>query len=302
MALLNQCTTFSYKVIVVDDASKDTTAAIVKQLQFQFSNLQLLRHEVNRGRGAARRTGQDATGARWIGFVDADIVVPQNWMKRCLEELLEVDGVSGIAQPDGDCAVIWRVCQPTIRKRPGSAEITGNNVIFSRNALEVVPFSPSAKLGEDFRIAKLMIQKGYRLRTIDDLKVEHQESKTYLGALSWMWKSGADASSLLFEFRIIRLPDLAWITWLSVFLVTLVGAAIAAFDSSLCIVATVVMTLVISWTFIWSRFTPRRNLIRFLAALTISPPMVLAYLAGRTTGLFQIPYRLIHTSVRIENQ
>jgi cellulose synthase/poly-beta-1,6-N-acetylglucosamine synthase-like glycosyltransferase len=258
--------------------------------------LRLLRHEINHGRGAARRSGQDATESPWIGFVDADIVVPSNWLERCFEELSSADGVSGIAQPDGDCAVIWRICQPTIRHRPGSAEITGNNVLFSRDALKRVPFSPNAKLGEDFRLAKLMTRQGLRLRTVEDLKVEHRESKTYWKAISWMWESGVDATSLLFEFRVFRLPDLAWITWLLVFLTTVASAGLGVLGIWLSIVAIVTMTLVVDVLFICSRFTPRPHLIRFLAALALSPPMMSAYLAGRTAGLLRVPYLLRHQS------
>jgi cellulose synthase/poly-beta-1,6-N-acetylglucosamine synthase-like glycosyltransferase len=264
--------------------------------------LRLLRHEINRGRGAARRTGQDATDSPWIGFVDADIVVPPNWLNRCLEELSDVDGVSGIAQPDGDCAVIWRVCQPTIRQRPGSAEITGNNVLFSRDALKRVPFSPNAKLGEDFRLAKLMTREGFRLRTVEDLKVEHRESKTYWRAVTWMWQSGVDATSLLFEFRIFRMPDLAWLTWFTVFIVTMAAGGLGVLGLGFSIVAIVAMTLVVDALFIYSRFTPRPHLIRFLAALAISPPMMLAYLVGRTAGLLRLPYLLLHSSVTNTNQ
>ena len=269
---------------------------VVEQLLPNFPNLRLLRHEINRGRGAARRSGQDATESPWIGFVDADIVVPSNWLERCFEELSNADGVSGIAQPDGDCAVIWRICQPTIRHRRGSAEITGNNVLFSRDALKRVPFSPNAKLGEDFRLAKLMTRQGLRLRTVEDLKVEHRESKTYWKAISWMWQSGVDATSLLFEFRVFRLPDLAWITWLLVFLTAVASAGLGVLGIWLSIVAIVTMTLVINVLFICSRFTPRPHLIRFLAALALSPPMMLAYLSGRTAGLLRVPYLLRHQS------
>jgi len=96
------------------------------------------------------RSGQDSADSRWIGFVDADIVVPENWIDRCLEELVSADGVSGIAQPDGDCAVLWRICEPALRDRPGSAEITGNNVIFSREPLLSFRFHPMRNLVRTF--------------------------------------------------------------------------------------------------------------------------------------------------------
>jgi len=134
-ALLSQSTSIVYEVIVVDDGSKDDTAEIVEQRQVHHPRLRLLSHATNRGRGAARITGQDASDSPWIAFVDADIVVPHNWLQRCMEELSTASGVSGIAQPDGDCAVIWRLSQATLRERPGSVEITGNNLLLSREVL-----------------------------------------------------------------------------------------------------------------------------------------------------------------------
>ena len=210
--------------------------------------------------------------------------------------------MSGIAQPDGDCAVIWRICQPTIRQRKGSAEITGNNVLFSHEVLERVPFSPDAKLGEDFRLAKSMTQAGFRLSTIEDLKVEHRESKTYWKAISWMWESGVDATSLLFEFRILRMPDLAWLTWLSTCVATVIATGLGVLGLRISIFAVVVLTLLVDAFFITSRFAPRPHLIRFLAALFISPPMMLAYLVGRTAGLARAPYLLLHKSTRITEE
>ena len=245
---------------------------------------------------AARRSGQDATDSPWIGFVDADIVVPSNWLKRCLEELSDLGGVSGIAQPDGDCVVIWRICQPTLRDRPGSAEITGNNVLFFRGALTRVPFPPNAKLGEDFRLAKLMTQSGLRLRTLEDLKVVHRESKTYWKAISWMWQSGVDATSLLFEFRRIRVPDLAWLTWSAGFLVLVAAVGFGETGVWLSVAIITALTLVVDALFICSRFKPRPHPMRLLGALAISPPMILAYLAGRSVGLLRVPKLLRHSS------
>jgi len=288
-ALLTQDAAVEYEVIVVDDASRDSTARIVQEMIPDFANLRLVRHEANRGRGAARRTGQDATDAPWIGFVDADIIVPTNWLSRCLEELSDVDGVSGIAQPDGDCAVIWRLCQPTIRQRSGSAEITGNNVLFSRDALKKFPFSPTARLGEDFRLAKSMVRGGLRLRTVEQLLVEHRETKSYVQGVKWMWQSGFDATSLLLEFRKVRTPDLAWLTWLAVTLLTVFGAIFNLWGIWVVLVASLAMALLIDAMFIYSRFVPHPHTSRFLGALVISPPMMLSYLIGRTAGLWKVP-------------
>jgi glycosyltransferase involved in cell wall biosynthesis len=291
-ALLSQNTDAVYEVIVVDDGSRDATANIVEQQQRRHPNLRLLSHTFNSGRGAARRTGQDASDSPWIAFVDADIVVPSNWLRRCKEELLSASGVSGIAQPDGDCAVIWRLSQATLRERPGSAEITGNNLMLSRDALTQVPFSPTARLGEDFRLAKLMKQNGFELRTIADLKVAHRETKTYQQGVLWMWKSGVDATLLLCEFRVVRLPDVAWATWLAGFCTVTVLGALGVLGVEPAVALIVALTLIVDISFVISRFKPHPHPLRFLGALVLSPPLMLAYLVGRSAGLPLVPFRL----------
>jgi glycosyltransferase involved in cell wall biosynthesis len=293
---LAQNTSLSYEVIVVDDGSLDSTAFIVEQFEDHHSNVRLVRHETNRGRGAARRSGQESARSPLIGFVDADIIVPPDWLQRCSEELSRFDAVSGIALPDGDCAVIWRICEPTLRRRPGSAEITGNNVLFSSEALSRVPFAPDSQLGEDFRLAKLMVQDGLRLSTVKDLVVEHRESKTYLQAVSWMWRSGVDATALLFEFGALRLPDLAWIVWGAGLLSMILVAAMGAAGIWVAAAAATALTILISLLFVGSRFLPRPRPLRFLIALLITPPLILAYLGGRCAGLFLLKGFLHHAA------
>jgi glycosyltransferase involved in cell wall biosynthesis len=58
-----------YEVIVVDDGSRDSTAEIASR----FEGVRLLRHERNRGYGAALRTGLRAARLGWVFFTDADL-------------------------------------------------------------------------------------------------------------------------------------------------------------------------------------------------------------------------------------
>lgn len=65
-----------YKVILVDDGSRDDTYNIVKSLQREYpSRLFIYRHIINRGLGAALKTGMEAclkNGAEVIVTFDAD--------------------------------------------------------------------------------------------------------------------------------------------------------------------------------------------------------------------------------------
>ncbi|MHB1422473.1 MAG: glycosyltransferase [Gemmataceae bacterium] len=64
--------TSAYEILVVDDGSSDDTAALVVELAASLPQVRLLRHESNRGYGAALRTGFVAARFERIAFTDAD--------------------------------------------------------------------------------------------------------------------------------------------------------------------------------------------------------------------------------------
>ncbi len=74
-------TLLDFELIVVDDGSTDELATTLER--FRDPRLRLLRHERNRGTGAARNTGiQDARGA-CVAFIDSD----DEWLPDMLERL-----------------------------------------------------------------------------------------------------------------------------------------------------------------------------------------------------------------------
>src|SRR6478672_10472642 len=62
----------NYEIIVVDDGSRDDTSAIVEHLIHTHPRVRLVRHPINRGYGAALRTGFEAARGDRIAFTDAD--------------------------------------------------------------------------------------------------------------------------------------------------------------------------------------------------------------------------------------
>lgn len=59
------------EIIVVDDCSRDSTPAILAALE--LDDLRVIRHAVNRGKGAAIRTAMEATSGDAVIIQDADL-------------------------------------------------------------------------------------------------------------------------------------------------------------------------------------------------------------------------------------
>jgi dolichol-phosphate mannosyltransferase len=64
--------TADYEVLVVDDGSRDGTAAAVQAMTAERPRVRLIRHPQNRGYGAALRTGFEAARFERVAFTDAD--------------------------------------------------------------------------------------------------------------------------------------------------------------------------------------------------------------------------------------
>lgn len=77
----------SYEVIVVDDGSSDGLGLFLAEQARTWSELRMLRHERNLGKGAAVRTGMLASRGRMALFADADGATPIAAADRLIEAL-----------------------------------------------------------------------------------------------------------------------------------------------------------------------------------------------------------------------
>jgi glycosyltransferase involved in cell wall biosynthesis len=69
------------ELIVVDDGSRDRTAAIAAS----FPGVRLVQHRANHGYGAALKTGFAQASGEWLGFLDADGTYPPEHFPSLLE-------------------------------------------------------------------------------------------------------------------------------------------------------------------------------------------------------------------------
>jgi glycosyltransferase involved in cell wall biosynthesis len=94
-----------YEVIVVDDGSSDDTAAIAARYP-----VRLIRHERNRGKGAAMRTGFRAARGRCVIVMDADNTYPASAIPALAALLEQHDLVRGVRQQSAaNCPLVNRI-------------------------------------------------------------------------------------------------------------------------------------------------------------------------------------------------
>ena len=74
----------SFEVVLVDDGSHDRTAELARAFGAQFESVRLVSHEVNRGKGAAVKTGMIAARGAWRLFLDADMATDLSEFQKCI--------------------------------------------------------------------------------------------------------------------------------------------------------------------------------------------------------------------------
>src|SRR5262245_15467761 len=61
-----------YEILIIDDGSRDRTFDIASEAARTRPSVRVIRHDINRGYGAALRTGFEAARGERVAFTDAD--------------------------------------------------------------------------------------------------------------------------------------------------------------------------------------------------------------------------------------
>jgi glycosyltransferase involved in cell wall biosynthesis len=96
-AVCAQELTEPFEVIVVDDGSRDETAAIAESFG---ERVRLVRNRGKRGAGSARNAGVEVAKAPVLVFTDADCYPAPGWLERALAAVRSSDLVQGAVHPD----------------------------------------------------------------------------------------------------------------------------------------------------------------------------------------------------------
>lgn len=101
--------TSKYEIVIVDNASSDNTAQVVKE---KFGHLDHVRYvfEANLGVSHARNAGWKAAQGKYVAYLDDDAIANPNWLDVMLQTFETVD-----PKPDGIAGKVilkWETSQP----------------------------------------------------------------------------------------------------------------------------------------------------------------------------------------------
>jgi glycosyltransferase involved in cell wall biosynthesis len=118
----------AFEVIVVDDGSRDGTAVVLERLKAIHPSLRVVRHAVNRGYGAALRSGFTAARYPWVFLMDADNQFDPADVAGLLAHAADADIVAGYRKQRRD---------PLPRRLNAWAFFTLVTILFGRLARDV---------------------------------------------------------------------------------------------------------------------------------------------------------------------
>jgi glycosyltransferase involved in cell wall biosynthesis len=84
-----------HEIVIVDDGSSDDTCAISASLAAHDPRVRVIAHHVNRGYGAALRSGIAASRGDWVLLTDADLQFDLTELQRFLPLVPDCDLVAG---------------------------------------------------------------------------------------------------------------------------------------------------------------------------------------------------------------
>ncbi len=162
-----------FEIIVVDDGSSDNTFEESRRAKAEGYPVRAVRHPVNKGKGAALFYGFQFAEGEYIAFLDADLEIQPEYVKKFLQRLHEADSdlVIGTKVPKlGQMPVLRRVMSLVYREVVSllfglSLRETQTGIkLFRREVLEdCVPRLRVSRFAFDVELMVAASRFGYRI-------------------------------------------------------------------------------------------------------------------------------------------
>jgi glycosyltransferase involved in cell wall biosynthesis len=167
-----------FEIVVVDDGSRDESAAIAASRGLGEPRLRLVRHASNRGYGAALRSGLREARGELVFFSDADLQFDLEELATLLAHARDFDIVAGYREPRRDpwgrrlLAAVWGAL---VRRLFGLRvrDIDCAFKVFRRHVLAAVPIA-SVGAFVNTEILARAAREGFR---IHEVPVSHRRRR-----------------------------------------------------------------------------------------------------------------------------
>lgn len=94
-----------WEIIIVDDGSSDKTLEKSRSIESQFPNVYVVHHNVNRGYGAALKSGFEHAHYNYIVFTDGDLQFDFSEVSKFVEMIKDADIVIGYREKRRDSLI-----------------------------------------------------------------------------------------------------------------------------------------------------------------------------------------------------
>jgi glucosyl-dolichyl phosphate glucuronosyltransferase len=219
-------TDWEIELILVDNASSDQTAAVMRSVNFQNLKARYL-YEPRKGKSNALNTALRHANGEILLFIDDDVSIAEDWLVKMIEVFVRdhADAVVGkIVLADH----LTRPWLSPIQKRflatpedlsEETLELIGANMGFRHSVLKKVPgFDPelgpgAIGFGEETLFSKQLVEAGFKLKFARDAIVVHRPDESRLRRRAWLdlaRKMGNKQAYLLYhwEHDEVRAPRL----------------------------------------------------------------------------------------------
>jgi len=195
------------EIVVVDDGSTDGTRDILKEEE-KKGDLKILYHEVNKGKGAAVRTGLEHASGDFIIIQDADLEYDPREYPKLLKPILE-----------GEAEVVYGSRSLVFKETMFLLQALGNKIVtLATNLLYGIALSDMETCYKVFRaeviksiplrsrrfefepeITAKLLKRGYR---IHEVPISYQ-GREYHEGKKLTWRDGITALWTLVKYRFV---------------------------------------------------------------------------------------------------
>lgn len=163
--------TDTYEIIIVDDGSKDQTEKVVKRLFSKDKKIRYIRHPLNKGYGAALRTGLKTARHDLICFTDGDGQFDLKDLKKMLPLIKESEVIVGYRKKRKDSfyrlvnakiygLIIWLFFGLRVR------DVDCGFKLFQKKVIDKLEIESQGALASAEILIKI-INKGYRVKEVE---------------------------------------------------------------------------------------------------------------------------------------